>query len=226
MDDVLHLPAQDVLVVERRRPRGAGAVRGELVPASRPRRRIVTVADALGPARAAAGRRDGRRTRGGMIRANRRRHDLPGLSGPARAVAARRARARGPARPQRPRPARLDTRPPPHGRRHPVRRRSRHGDAPRAVGRGARRACSPATATRRAGRSRRRAGVPFSQRVAERLAGGPRLVFAAGRYEGIDQRVVDHYRAAGGGRGDQRRRLRAQRRRGRGHGDDRGRSPG
>ncbi|HSS67381.1 MAG TPA: tRNA (guanosine(37)-N1)-methyltransferase TrmD [Nocardioidaceae bacterium] len=38
------------------------------------------------------------------------------------------------------------------------------------------------------------AGVPFSQRTAERLSVVPRLVFAAGRYEGIDQRVVEHYR--------------------------------
>jgi tRNA (guanine37-N1)-methyltransferase len=38
------------------------------------------------------------------------------------------------------------------------------------------------------------AGVPFTQRTAERLAPAPWLIFAAGRYEGIDQRVVDHYR--------------------------------
>jgi tRNA (guanine37-N1)-methyltransferase len=38
------------------------------------------------------------------------------------------------------------------------------------------------------------AGVPFTQRIAERLSGAPWLLFAAGRYEGIDQRVVDHYR--------------------------------
>jgi tRNA (guanine37-N1)-methyltransferase len=38
------------------------------------------------------------------------------------------------------------------------------------------------------------AGVPFTQRTAERLARSPWLLFAAGRYEGIDQRVVDHYR--------------------------------
>jgi tRNA (guanine37-N1)-methyltransferase len=37
------------------------------------------------------------------------------------------------------------------------------------------------------------AGAPFTQQVAERLAVAPWLVFAAGRYEGIDQRVVDHY---------------------------------
>jgi tRNA (guanine37-N1)-methyltransferase len=38
------------------------------------------------------------------------------------------------------------------------------------------------------------AGVPFTQRTAERLSLSPWLLFAAGRYEGIDQRVVDHYR--------------------------------
>jgi tRNA (guanine37-N1)-methyltransferase len=37
------------------------------------------------------------------------------------------------------------------------------------------------------------AGTPFTQALAERLAGAPRLIFACGRYEGIDQRVVDHY---------------------------------
>jgi tRNA (guanine37-N1)-methyltransferase len=34
-------------------------------------------------------------------------------------------------------------------------------------------------------------GLPFSQAGAERLAGEPWLVFACGRYEGIDQRVMD-----------------------------------
>ncbi len=35
-------------------------------------------------------------------------------------------------------------------------------------------------------------GVPFTQAVARELAGRDRLVFACGRYEGIDQRVLDH----------------------------------
>ncbi len=35
------------------------------------------------------------------------------------------------------------------------------------------------------------AGRPFTQAVAADLAGRPHLVFACGRYEGIDQRVVD-----------------------------------
>jgi len=35
------------------------------------------------------------------------------------------------------------------------------------------------------------AGTPFTQRTAERYAAEPWLVFACGRYEGIDQRVLD-----------------------------------
>lgn len=35
------------------------------------------------------------------------------------------------------------------------------------------------------------AGVPFTQRIAAQLATEPHLVFACGRYEGIDQRVLD-----------------------------------
>ncbi|WP_127793691.1 tRNA (guanosine(37)-N1)-methyltransferase TrmD [Agromyces sp. LHK192] len=37
------------------------------------------------------------------------------------------------------------------------------------------------------------AGEPFTQQLARELAAEPHLVFACGRYEGIDQRVVDHY---------------------------------
>lgn len=37
------------------------------------------------------------------------------------------------------------------------------------------------------------AGEPFTQQIARELAHAPHLVFACGRYEGIDQRVVDHY---------------------------------
>ncbi len=37
------------------------------------------------------------------------------------------------------------------------------------------------------------AGTPFTQETARRWAGEQRLVFACGRYEGIDQRVVDDY---------------------------------
>jgi tRNA (guanine37-N1)-methyltransferase len=38
-------------------------------------------------------------------------------------------------------------------------------------------------------------GEPFTQRTAEELSGEQWLVFACGRYEGIDQRVVDHARS-------------------------------
>ena len=37
------------------------------------------------------------------------------------------------------------------------------------------------------------AGRPFTQSMAQEWATAERLVFACGRYEGIDQRVVDHY---------------------------------
>ena len=40
---------------------------------------------------------------------------------------------------------------------------------------------------------RRRPGEPFTQQTARELAAEQHLVFACGRYEGIDQRVVDHY---------------------------------
>jgi tRNA (guanine37-N1)-methyltransferase len=36
------------------------------------------------------------------------------------------------------------------------------------------------------------AGVPFRQALARELAVEPHLIFACGRYEGIDQRVLDH----------------------------------
>ena len=39
------------------------------------------------------------------------------------------------------------------------------------------------------------AGRPFDQRCAEELAGESWLLFGCGRYEGIDQRVIDHARA-------------------------------
>ncbi len=41
------------------------------------------------------------------------------------------------------------------------------------------------------------AGEQFTQVMARQLAEEPHLVFACGRYEGIDQRVVDHYAARG-----------------------------
>ncbi|WP_327005816.1 tRNA (guanosine(37)-N1)-methyltransferase TrmD [Dactylosporangium sp. NBC_01737] len=36
------------------------------------------------------------------------------------------------------------------------------------------------------------AGTPFTQAVARSFADDPHLLFACGRYEGIDQRVIDH----------------------------------
>jgi tRNA (guanine37-N1)-methyltransferase len=39
------------------------------------------------------------------------------------------------------------------------------------------------------------AGQPFTQAIARELAQEEHLVFACGRYEGIDQRVMDHYAA-------------------------------
>ncbi|WP_084040407.1 tRNA (guanosine(37)-N1)-methyltransferase TrmD [Demequina sp. NBRC 110053] len=41
------------------------------------------------------------------------------------------------------------------------------------------------------------AGVPFTQAMAASLAGEEQLVFACGRYEGIDARVAEHYADAG-----------------------------
>jgi tRNA (guanine37-N1)-methyltransferase len=38
------------------------------------------------------------------------------------------------------------------------------------------------------------AGLPFNQTLAHELAEQPHLLFACGRYEGIDQRVLDHAR--------------------------------
>jgi tRNA (guanine37-N1)-methyltransferase len=36
------------------------------------------------------------------------------------------------------------------------------------------------------------AGIPFTQALAQELAGEQHIIFACGRYEGIDQRVVEH----------------------------------
>lgn len=41
------------------------------------------------------------------------------------------------------------------------------------------------------------AGAQFTQALAAELASAPQLVFACGRYEGIDARVAEHYAAAG-----------------------------
>ncbi len=57
-------------------------------------------------------------------------------------------------------------------------------------------------------------GIPFTQALARELAGRERLVFACGRYEGIDQRVVDEAGVACRGARGVDRRLRAERGRG------------
>jgi tRNA (guanine37-N1)-methyltransferase len=41
------------------------------------------------------------------------------------------------------------------------------------------------------------AGVPFTQALAQDLSGREHIVFACGRYEGIDQRVVDYAKTQG-----------------------------
>lgn len=41
------------------------------------------------------------------------------------------------------------------------------------------------------------AGIPFTQALAADLASAPQLVFACGRYEGIDARVPEYYASAG-----------------------------
>lgn len=40
-------------------------------------------------------------------------------------------------------------------------------------------------------------GEPFTQRTARELSAEPHLIFACGRYEGIDQRVIDHAASVG-----------------------------
>ena len=40
-------------------------------------------------------------------------------------------------------------------------------------------------------------GIPFTQKKAQEFAAFDRIIVACGRYEGIDQRVADHYRSRG-----------------------------
>ncbi len=70
----------------------------------------------------------------------------------------------------------------------PVRRRPRHGDAPRAVGR-RRWTRSPAPAP--AGRAVAGRASRSPRPTPHELAALDHLIFACGRYEGIDQRVLD-----------------------------------
>ena len=100
-------------------------------------------------------------------------------------------------------------------RRRPVRRRPRHGDAARRVGSSAGRG---AAARRHHLVVPTPAGRPFTQSLANDLAAVDHLVFACGRYEGIDQRVVHDAATADAGARGVHRRLRAGRRRGRGAG--------
>ena len=79
------------------------------------------------------------------------------------------------------------------GGRQPLRRRPRHGHEAPDLGRRPGRACAPrATPTRLVVPTP--AGRPFTQAVAHEYADQDRLVFACGRYEGIDQRVIDDAR--------------------------------
>ena len=93
--------------------------------------------------------RRGRRRRGTTPDAARRRHDLPRVPGTAERLPRRQGTRARTARRARPRPAGVDVRPAQHGRRHPVRRRPRHGHEDRALGRRPGLSRSP-TATSRA----------------------------------------------------------------------------
>ena len=103
-------------------------------------------------------------------------------------LAGKAPRAR-PARRARPRPARLDPRPAPHRRRHAVRRRGRHGDEARAVGRGARRG---AARRRDAGRADAGRGCRSPRRWPRDLADA--------RAPGLRVRPLRGHRPAGGRR--------------------------
>ena len=158
--------------------------------------------------------------------AHRRRHDLPRLPRPAAAVAAGqggRARARSTLRVHDLRAWTDDVhrtvddtpygggpgmvmRPEPWGRALDDRRPGRRPAQPRLI------VPTPA-------------GRPFTQAFAAELAAEPWLVFACGRYEGIDARVRRVRGAADAGGRGQPRRLRAGRRRGGGAGDGRGGGP-
>ena len=153
-----------------------------------------------GPDRRARGRdRLDRATRtpGTRPDAARRRHDLPRVPGAAERLPRRQGPRARTARRARPRPAGLDVRPAQHRRRHPVRRRPRHGHEDRARGATPWTPSWP-TATRRARTSPvlvvpTPSGRPFTQELAVELSERPWLVFTPARYEGIDRRVIDEY---------------------------------
>ena len=103
-------------------------------------------------------------------------------------------------------------RPPPQRGRHAGGRRPRHGAALRCAGRGP-----------RCGRARRRSAPAASHEPARKaadqarvreLAAGPGVVIVCGRFEGVDERVIE----ARGARGSLHRRLRALGRRNGRHG--------
>ena len=180
------------------RGRGAGAVRGRDRDLGRPRRRPRRRRRPAGPARRAADADEGRGVTSMRV-------DVvtifPDYLAPlelCRCSVGR--RPTGCCRSAHPRPARLDPRPAPHRRRHAVRRRRGHGDAAGAVGRGDRRG-PRGRAERRARADARRPDAdrdavrPAAGRAAGRQSRG--WSFACGRYEGIDQRVVDHFARAG-----------------------------
>ena len=199
----------------RRRPRRRRAARGP----ARPRPPDTSTASSTRPRQrpAAAPRTE---------RAHRRRLDLPRLPRAAAALAGRQGAST---------PALLDLRV------HDLRDRThdRHrtvDDTPYGGGPGMVMKPEPwgealdailADATRptRGSSSRPRAGAGSPRRWPPSSRPPTHLVFACGRYEGIDSRVVDHYADQLRGRRGLDRRLRAGRRRGRRPGHGRGRRP-
>ncbi len=186
-------PTQDLLVV--RRPDG----REGLVPFVAA---IVPEVDVAGgrvvvdpPGRAV---RPGRAVSAGRCCASTSSRSSRTTSQPLRPVADRQGPRAGAARPARARPARLHPRPAPHRRRHPVRRRRRAWSCARS--RGARRWTTSWPTPRPEARAGRRT-APARARPRRRTVhpgDGPRagrrepwLAFACGRYEGIDERVLD-----------------------------------
>ena len=148
-----HAPASDLLVL--RRPDGADRA-GPVRQGDRPRGRPAPAGGSSSTRPTACSTSDG------SPHARRHRHDLPGVLRPAGPVADR----QGPRRPALLELAVHDLRTWTHDVHRtvddtPVRRRARHGDAARAVGRGARRAAPADGAAPRS--VPRPAGVPFTQ---------------------------------------------------------------
>lgn len=89
-----------------------------------------------------------------------------------------------------PRPPDFHLRQAPDSGRHPLRRRCRHGHEARAVG-PALESVAPDAQKKPVLIVPSPAGERFNQALAYELAEEERLVFACGRYEGIDERVID-----------------------------------